>query len=109
MEIKAREATKKQIEHGKRLGLNLENYSLRVARALITDQLEINSKQEIMRMKLRPGDKVKYRGQIKQLKNRTFIIASIGESGRVNFKGGGYAFAQSLEKLNSHSDTNDAN
>ena len=78
--------TNKQIKYAKDLGIEIQGKSFRVLSAEIEDKLEMNSFEYIEKMKLKPGMKVKYIGNRKNLPIY-LTISSIAKNGFVFFKG----------------------
>ena len=81
-----RKPTNKQIKYAKDLGIATKDKSFRVLSAEIEDKLEMNSFEYIEKMKLKPGMKVKYIGNRKDLPIY-LTISSIAKNGFVFFKG----------------------
>ena len=81
-----RKPTDKQIKYVKDLGIKTKDKSFRVLSAEIEDKLEMNSFEYIQNMKLKPGMKVEYIGNRKDLPE-CLIISSIAKNGFVFFKG----------------------
>ena len=81
-----RKPTDKQIKYAKDLGIITKNKSFRVPSAEIEDKLEMNSFEHIEKMKLKPGMKVKYIGNRKDLPIY-LTLSSIAKNGFVFFKG----------------------
>ena len=81
-----RKPTNKQIKYAKDLGIATKDKSFRVLSAEIEDKLEMNSFEYIEKMKLKPGMKVKYIGNRKDLPI-CLTISSIAKNGFVFFKG----------------------
>ena len=92
-----RRATDKQIEYGKKLGLDLTNATFRVAQAMLSDRLEVLSFEMIRQLDLKAGDVVTYHGTVEHLKGRAFVVSSVGKHGMVHFRGGGYAAPWNLD------------
>lgn len=81
-----RKPTDKQIKYAKDLGIEIKGKSFRVLSAEIEDKLEMNSFEHIEKMKLKPGMKVKYIGNRKDLPIY-LTLSSIAKNGFVFFKG----------------------
>ena len=81
-----RKPSDKQIKYAKDLGIITKDKSFRVLSAEIEDKLEMNSFEYIQNMKLKPGMKVEYTGDRKDL-SKYLTISSIKKEGLVYFKG----------------------
>jgi len=81
-----RKPTGKQIKYAKDLGIITKDKSFRVLSAEIEDKLEMNSFEYIQNMKLKPGMKVEYTGDRKDL-SKYLTISSIAKNGFIFFKG----------------------
>lgn len=80
-----RKPSNKQIKYAKDLGIITKDKSFRVLSAEIEDKLEENSFEYITKMKLKPGMKVEYTGNRKDL-SKYLTISSITKEGFVYFK-----------------------
>jgi hypothetical protein len=86
-----RRATQKQIDFGRSVGFDVSGDSMGVAGARIADALLIRNRQLLKELKLQPGDRVRKTSQYGF--SRDYTVSSIGNNGRIHFKGGNGAGA----------------
>jgi hypothetical protein len=87
------DASARQIEFARSLGLEVAGEPSLVASAKIGDELFVRNKAALDRLKLKPGDHVRVRrkfefaGEMRELIEE-FVVSSIQPSCRIMFKGG---------------------